>query len=73
MAVGLGVAVLLTQLAVASVRAAGTVADPRPPLIAIAPWPQLVAWAAVMLAVLAVAGGLGTRAQAAARDRERGP
>ena len=63
-AVGLGVAVLLTQLAVASVRAAGTVADPSPPVIPIVPWPQLVAWAAVMLAVLAVAGGLGTRAQA---------
>jgi hypothetical protein len=72
-AVGLGVAVLLTQLAVASVRAAGTVADPSPPVIPIVPWPQLAAWAAVMLAVLAVAAGLGTRAQAGARDRERRP
>ncbi len=42
---GLGIAVLLTRLAVASVRAAGTVADPRPPVVTIVPWRELAAWA----------------------------
>ena len=62
MIVGLGIAILLTRLAVASVRAAGTVADPVPAGGAVVPWPQLAAWAAGMLAVLAIAGWLGTRA-----------
>ena len=42
--VGLGVAVLLTRLAVASVRAAGTVAVPRPGLVTVAPWGELAVW-----------------------------
>jgi len=59
---GLGIAVLLTRLAVASVRAAGTVADPRPPVVTVVPWPALAAWGAGTLAVLALADVLATRA-----------
>jgi hypothetical protein len=55
-AAGLVIAVVLTQLAVASVRAAGTVTDPSPPVVPVVPWPQLAAWAAGLLVVLAVAG-----------------
>ena len=60
--VGLGIAVLLTRLAVASVRAAGTVADPHPPVVTVVPWAALAAWGAGTLAVLALAGALATRA-----------
>jgi hypothetical protein len=60
--VGLGIAVLLTRLAVASVRAAGTVADPRPPVVTVVPWPALAAWGAGNFAVLALAGALAARA-----------
>ena len=42
--VGLGIAVLLTRLAVASVRAAGAVADPSPPVVTVVPWAALAAW-----------------------------
>jgi hypothetical protein len=59
---GLGIAVLLTRLAIASVRAAGTVADPRPPVVTIVPWPELAAWGAGTFTVLALAGWLATRA-----------
>jgi hypothetical protein len=59
---GLGIAVLLTRLAVASVRAAGTVADPVPPVVTVVPWIQLAAWGGGTLAVLALAGVLATRA-----------
>jgi hypothetical protein len=59
---GLGIAVLLTRLAVASVRAAGTVADPRPPVVTVVPWAALVAGGAGTFAVLALAGVLATRA-----------
>jgi hypothetical protein len=59
---GLGIAVLLTRLAVASVRAAGTVADPRPPVETVVPWAALAAWGAGTFAVLALAGALATRA-----------
>jgi hypothetical protein len=62
---GLGLAVLLTRLAVASVRAAGTVADPSPPVVTVVPWAELAAWGAGTLAVLALAGALATRAQIA--------
>ena len=61
--VGLGIAVLLTRLAVASVRAAGTVADPSPPVVTVVPWAELAAWGAGTLAVLALAGALATRAR----------
>jgi hypothetical protein len=59
---GLGIAVLLTRLAVASVRAAGTVADPRPAVVTVVPWAELAAWSAGEFAVLALAGALATRA-----------
>jgi hypothetical protein len=59
---GLGIAALLTQLAVASVRAAGTVADPRPPVVTVVPWVALAAWGAGTFAVLALAGWMATRA-----------
>jgi hypothetical protein len=59
---GLGIAVLLTRLAVASVRAAGTVADPRPPVVTVVPWAALVIGGAATFAVLALAGALATRA-----------
>jgi hypothetical protein len=60
--VGLGIAALLTRLAVASVRAAGTVANPRPPVVTVVPWAALAAWGAGTFAVLALAGWLATRA-----------
>jgi hypothetical protein len=60
--VGLGFAALLTRLAVASVRAAGAVANPRPPVVTVVPWAALAAWGAGMFAVLALAGWLATRA-----------
>jgi hypothetical protein len=41
---GVALAALLTLLAVAGVRAAGPVADPRPPLVSVVPWPALAAW-----------------------------
>jgi len=59
---GLGIAVLLTRLAVASVRAAGTVADPRPPVVIVVPWVALFIGAVGTFAVLALAGVLATRA-----------
>ena len=58
---GLGIAVLLTRLAVASVRAVGAVASPRPPVVTVVPWAALAAWGAGMLAVLALAGWLATQ------------
>ncbi len=73
---GLGVAVLLTRLAVASVRAAGTVADPRPPVVTVVPWAALAAWGAGLLAALTLAGWLATRALIGcgrAAWRSRGP
>ena len=59
---GLGFAALLTRLAVASVRAAGTVANPRPPVVTVVPWAALAAWGAGTFAVLALAGWMATRA-----------
>ena len=56
--VGVGIAVLLTRLAVASVRAAGTVAEPSPPVVTVVPWAALALWSAGTLAVLALAGWL---------------
>jgi len=59
--VGIGIAALLTRLAVASVRAAGTVANPRPPVVTVVPWAALAAGGAGTFAVLALAGWLATR------------
>jgi hypothetical protein len=58
--VGVGIAVLLTRLAVASVRAAGTVADPSPPVVTVVPWAALAAWGAGTFAALALAGWLAS-------------
>ena len=58
---GVGIAVLLTRLAVASVRAAGDVADPRPPVVTVVPWAALAAWSVGTFAVLALAGWLAPR------------
>jgi hypothetical protein len=69
---GLGIAVLLTRLAVASVRAAGTVADPRPPVVTVVPWSALAAGAAGTFAVLVLAGALATRVLIG-RDRTARP
>jgi hypothetical protein len=60
--VGLGIAALLTRLAVASVRAAGVVTNPRPPVVTVVPWAALAAWGAGTFAVLALAGWMATRA-----------
>ena len=46
---------------VASVRAVGTVASPRPPVVTIVPWAALAAWGVGTLAVLSIAGWLATR------------
>jgi hypothetical protein len=68
---GLGIAVLLTRLAVASVRAAGAVADPRPPVVSVVPWAALAAWSTGTFAVLALAGALATRALIGSRRAGR--
>jgi hypothetical protein len=70
--VGVIVAVLLTRLAVATVRTAGTVAVPRPPLVTVEPWGALALWAAVVLAALAVGGTAATRSLGT-RPRRRTP
>jgi hypothetical protein len=70
---GLGIAALLTRLAVANVRAAGTVANPRPPVVTVVPWAALAAWGAGMFAVLALAGWLATRTLIGSRRAARVP
>ena len=55
---------LLTRLTVASVSAAGDVADPRPPVVTVVPWAALAAWSAGMFAVLTLAGWLAPRGSA---------
>jgi hypothetical protein len=57
---GFAIGVLLTRLAVATVRAAGTVAVPRPAIVTVAPWAELVAWALLACAALACAAWLAT-------------
>src|SRR5689334_8990556 len=59
--VGLGIAVLLTRLAVASVRGADAVADPRPPVVTVVPWAALAAWSVGTFTVLTLAGWLVPR------------
>jgi hypothetical protein len=51
----------VTRLAVASVRAVGAVADPRPPVVTVVPWAALAAWGAGTLALLGLAGMLASR------------
>jgi len=60
--VGLAIAALLTRLAVASVRAAGSVATPTPALVTVAPWVELAAWGLAALAALVFAAWVATRA-----------
>jgi hypothetical protein len=69
--IGLGIAVLLTRLAVAGVRAAGTVTDPSPPVVTVVPWAELAAWGAGTLAVLELAGWLATRTMIPSRRASR--
>jgi hypothetical protein len=57
---GLAIAVLLTRLAVASVRAAGATPNPQPPLVTVVPWVELAASGIGAIAVLALAGRLAT-------------
>jgi hypothetical protein len=71
--IGLGIAMLLTRLAVADVRAAGTVADPSPPVVTVVPWAELAAWGAGTLAVLALAGWLATRTMIVGRRASGSP
>jgi hypothetical protein len=68
-AVGLGVAIGLTRLAVASVRAAGTVASPQPPLVTVEPWGALVLWGLVALGALALASWTASRSLGTTRHR----
>ncbi len=69
--VGVIVALALTRLAVATVRAAGTVAAPRPPLVAVLPWGALALWAVVVLSALAVTSAAASRPLGG--DRRRRP
>jgi hypothetical protein len=59
---GLALAALLTLLAVATVRASGAPANPRPPLVTVVPWPALAAWGVGLIAVFLAFGGAATRA-----------
>jgi hypothetical protein len=70
-AVGLGIAVLLTRLAVASVNAVGAVDDPRPPVVTVVPWAALAAWGVATLAVLTLADWLATRTLIGSRGNGR--
>jgi hypothetical protein len=69
--IGLGIAMLLTRLAVAGVRAAGTAADPSPPVVTVIPWAELAALGAGTLALLALAGWLASRTLIASRRASR--
>jgi hypothetical protein len=53
---GLVLAAVLTGLTVGAVRSGAGTAPPRPPLVAVAPWGELLAAAAGLVAVLAVSG-----------------
>jgi hypothetical protein len=60
-AIGLLLAALLTRLVVGAVHAAGAVAVPDPPLVAIAPWGELGLLALAAIGVFAVVGAIATR------------
>jgi hypothetical protein len=68
---GLLIALVLTSLAVASLRAAATLVVPQPPLVTVVPWWQLLAWGAVTLAALLLASWLATRVAVARRSPPR--
>jgi hypothetical protein len=57
---GLILAVALTRLVVGAVHAAGTVAVPDPPLVAIAPWGELGLLALAAIAAFALIGAVAT-------------
>jgi hypothetical protein len=59
---GLVLAVVLTRLAVAAVRAAGAVAIPNPPLVTVAPWGRLALLAIVAAAVFTAVSWLAAGA-----------
>jgi hypothetical protein len=58
---GLALAVTLTRLAVAAVRAAGALAAPQPPLVTVAPWGQLAIWGVVSVVALAAVATTASR------------
>ena len=58
---GTVIGVVLTRLAVATVRAAGTVAVPRPPVVVVAPWLGLGLWSLAVLATLSLGAWAATR------------
>jgi hypothetical protein len=58
---GLAIGVVLTRLAVVTVRAAGTIAVPRPPLVTVAPWAELALWGLAALVALGAATWVATR------------
>ncbi len=58
---GLVIGLALTTLAVVTVRAAGTVAVPEPPLVTVAPWGMLVLWAIAAIGAIGAASWLATR------------
>ena len=57
---GLVLAGVLTRLVVGAVHAAGTVAAPDPPLVAIAPWGELGLLAIVAIVAIAIVGAVAT-------------
>jgi hypothetical protein len=59
---GLAIALALTTLAVASVKAAGMLASPQPPLVTDAPWGELLAFSAVALIALCAAAAIAAQA-----------
>jgi hypothetical protein len=60
-AAGLVLAIVLTRLAVGSVKAAGTLASPQPPLVTVAPWGELLAFSALALLALGAAAAIATQ------------
>jgi hypothetical protein len=64
---GLAIAVVLTVLALAAVRAGLGAAVPQPPLITVAPWAELAGLAVAALAACGLASVLGTASSGAAR------
>jgi hypothetical protein len=58
---GLALTLALTRLAVASVKAAGTLASPQPPLVTVVPWGELLAFSAVALLALGAAAAIAAQ------------
>jgi hypothetical protein len=62
---GLVLAMTLTRLAVAAVKAAGALANPQPPLVTVVPWGQLAIWGVLSLLALAAVTTTASRWAAA--------